>query len=68
MDSLVGRAGQGYHVVPLPRARRLTLPAALGVLDHSDAPFVFFANTDTGRGNVLYRRHDGHYGLITPAA
>ena len=28
--------------------------------------FVFFANSATGRGNVLYRRYDGHYGLIAP--
>ena len=28
--------------------------------------FVFFANQATGRGNVLYHRYDGHYGLITP--
>ena len=28
--------------------------------------FVFFANSTTGRANVLYRRYDGHYGLIAP--
>ncbi|MBO1414556.1 sigma 54 modulation/S30EA ribosomal C-terminal domain-containing protein, partial [Streptomyces sp. FH025] len=33
-----------------------------------DQPFVFYTDTSTGRGNVLYRRYDGHYGLITPAA
>jgi hypothetical protein len=27
---------------------------------------VFFADETTGRGNVLYHRYDGHYGLITP--
>ena len=27
---------------------------------------VFFVNAETGRGNVIYRRYDGHYGLITP--
>lgn len=27
---------------------------------------LFFVNTETGRGNVLYQRYDGHYGLITP--
>ncbi|MGW7355186.1 sigma 54 modulation/S30EA ribosomal C-terminal domain-containing protein [Streptomyces sp. NPDC054802] len=30
-------------------------------------PFVFFRDTGTGRGSVLYHRYDGHYGLITPA-
>ena len=69
MDSLVCRAGVGgQQVVPLPRAPRLSLIAALGVLDLTDAPFVFFADAETARGNVLYRRHDGHYGLITSAA
>ena len=33
----------------------------------SDEPFLLFRNADTGRGNVLYRRYDGHYGLVTPA-
>jgi hypothetical protein len=28
---------------------------------------VFFRNHDTGRANVVYRRYDGHYGLIVPA-
>ena len=29
--------------------------------------FVFFGNAASGRGNVIYRRYDGHYGLIEPA-
>ncbi|MEU6236580.1 sigma 54 modulation/S30EA ribosomal C-terminal domain-containing protein, partial [Kitasatospora sp. NPDC047058] len=29
-------------------------------------PFVFHTDPDDGRGRVLYRRYDGHYGLITP--
>jgi hypothetical protein len=36
-------------------------------LDDGGEPFVFFANAMTGRGNVVYRRYDGNYGLITPA-
>jgi len=36
-------------------------------IDASDEPFVFFADPATGRGAVLYRRYDGHYGLITAA-
>ena len=27
----------------------------------------FFLDAESGRGNVLYRRYDGHSGLITPA-
>ena len=33
------------------------------MLGHS---FFFFLNTDTDEFNVLYRRRDGHYGLIEP--
>ncbi|AUY48020.1 sigma 54 modulation/S30EA ribosomal C-terminal domain-containing protein [Streptomyces sp. CB01881] len=29
-------------------------------------PFVFHTDPDDGRGRVLYRRYDGHYGLIAP--
>ncbi|MEV7548323.1 HPF/RaiA family ribosome-associated protein [Amycolatopsis sp. NPDC089917] len=36
----------------------------LGVLG---LPFLFFLDLDRARGNLLYRRYDGHYGLITPA-
>ncbi|MEV7189390.1 sigma 54 modulation/S30EA ribosomal C-terminal domain-containing protein [Kitasatospora sp. NPDC093102] len=36
-------------------------------LDLSGLPFVFYTDAATGRGNVLYHRYDGHYGLITPA-
>ncbi len=28
---------------------------------------MLFADDTTRRGNVLYHRYDGHYGLITPA-
>jgi ribosomal subunit interface protein len=45
----------------------LTLADAEERLDTSHEPFVFFVNADTQRGNVVYRRYDGHYGLITPA-
>ncbi|MEL7157482.1 MAG: sigma 54 modulation/S30EA ribosomal C-terminal domain-containing protein [Actinomycetota bacterium] len=39
---------------------------AIRLLDDSGRPFVFFRNAVTERGNVIYRRYDGHYGLITP--
>ena len=43
-----------------------TVSDAIALLDAASQPFVFFANATTGRGNVVYRRYDGHYGLITP--
>jgi hypothetical protein len=45
----------------------LTVSEAIERLDADGERFVFFANAVTGRGNVLYHRYDGHYGLITPA-
>lgn len=41
---------------------------AIALLDLGGEPFVFFLDPDTRRGRVLYRRYDGHYGLITPAS
>jgi ribosomal subunit interface protein len=40
---------------------------AVAHLDVGGAPFVFFVDPVSGRGRVLYRRYDGHYGLIIPA-
>lgn len=35
-------------------------------LDLDVTPFVFHLDPVTGRGSVVYRRYDGHYGCITP--
>ena len=43
-----------------------TLEAALERLDAGGEPWVFFRDTGSGRGTVVYRRYDGHYGLISP--
>lgn len=45
---------------------QLTVQDAEQRLNASGERFLFFANSATGRGNVIYRRYDGHYGLITP--
>ena len=44
----------------------LSLSDAIERLNAGGEPHIFFANAATGRGNVLYRRYDGHYGLIVP--
>ncbi|WP_236795428.1 sigma 54 modulation/S30EA ribosomal C-terminal domain-containing protein [Amycolatopsis sp. GM8] len=44
---------------------RLTPGQAAGRLDTTEMPYRFFRDTATGRGSVLYRRYDGHYGLLT---
>lgn len=41
---------------------------AVSVLDLSGAPHHFFVDRETQRGAVVYRRYDGHYGLISVAA
>jgi ribosome-associated translation inhibitor RaiA len=48
-------------------APRMDLPTALTLLEELDARLVFFVDADTGRGRVVYRRYDGHYGTLTRA-
>jgi ribosome-associated translation inhibitor RaiA len=48
-------------------APRLTLADAARRLETAGWAFVFFVDADTDRGNVLYHRYDGHYGLIVPS-
>ena len=48
---------------PVPTS---SVAEAVSRLHLTGLPFVFFNDTATGRGNVLYHRYDGHYGLITP--
>ena len=44
----------------------LDLDEAIERISADGERLVFFENATTGRGNVLYRRYDGHYGLIAP--
>ncbi len=48
-------------------AARLTVTEAEDRLEAFPQPFLFFVNSQTGRGNLIYHRYDGHYGLIEPA-
>jgi ribosome-associated translation inhibitor RaiA len=52
-------------VDPAP-APVLTLDEALERLDLSNDRFVYFVDPARGRGAVVYRRYDGHYGLVEP--
>lgn len=49
-------------------APRLSVTEAAGRLEVTGQPFTFFENAETGRGNVIYHRYDGNYGLIVPAS
>jgi ribosome-associated translation inhibitor RaiA len=44
----------------------LGLDEAIERISAAGERFVLFENAETGRGNVIYRRYDGHYGLIAP--
>lgn len=44
----------------------LRVDEAIDWLGNFGGGFVFFRNRETGRGCVVYRRYDGHYGLLTP--
>ncbi len=46
---------------------RLRPSDAVDLLEATGDRFMFFVDQTSGRGNVVYRRYDGHYGLINPA-
>lgn len=48
-------------------APRLTVSGAIARLEALGYEFLFFVDTDTRRGCLIYHRYDGHYGLIVPA-
>jgi Sigma 54 modulation/S30EA ribosomal protein C terminus len=50
---------------PVPR---LSEAEAITRLEATGQEFVFFVNAGTGRGNLIYHRYDGNYGLIGPTA
>ena len=56
--------------IPLEVADRAppvaSLDEAVLLLEDRGGRAAFFVDRRTGRGNVLYRRYDGHYGLISP--
>lgn len=49
-------------------APRFTVSDAVDSLNVSGTPFLFFLDTERSRASVLYRRYDGHYGLIVAPA
>jgi ribosomal subunit interface protein len=46
---------------------RIDLREAVAEMNALGHRFLFFENAASGRGNVMYRRYDGQYGLIEPA-
>jgi ribosome-associated translation inhibitor RaiA len=72
-DGRYGVAGLGVDaelpasVVAEPDPPVLDEVAARERLDVGGEPFVFYLDAASDRGHVVYRRFDGHYGLISPA-
>jgi hypothetical protein len=46
----------------------ITLDAAVAEMNELSHHFLYFVNAESGRGNVIYTRYDGHYGLIEPGS
>ncbi|MET9885578.1 HPF/RaiA family ribosome-associated protein [Streptomyces sp. NPDC006430] len=65
-DNPTYEAGPLLSVSPA-RAPECSIDEAVGRMRITGLAFVFFVDSATGRGCVLYHRYDGHYGLITPA-
>lgn len=57
-----------YEVVRVKRfpVKPLDVEEAILQMNLSDHQFYMFRNVDSGDINVVYRRHDGRYGLIDP--
>ncbi len=78
--ALVHRRSGGYGVqgaTPTTVVATVTYEAPPSVMTDDEArtrleadgePFVFYLDSRTGGGRVLYHRYDGHYGLITLTA
>lgn len=49
---------------PLSAAPALTRSEAVDMLEANGEPFVFYRDTASEQGCVLYHRYDGHYGLL----
>jgi ribosome-associated translation inhibitor RaiA len=53
--------------VSVRSAPLLSVDEAADQLNLEGLPFLFYLDAEHARGCVLYRRYDGHYGLISPA-
>ena len=62
-------ADENDIVVPQPSKydRPLTLSEARAEMDIVNHRVLYFIDAESGRGKVIYLRHDGDYGLVEPA-
>ncbi len=47
-----------------PRPPTLDTASAVARLNQTDERFLFYVDARSARGTVLYRRYDGHYGIV----
>jgi ribosome-associated translation inhibitor RaiA len=67
-DPDAGRApGNEAPDLPVRHPATLALPDAIAILDGAGGRHLPFIDGDDERLHVVYRRYDGHYGLIVPA-
>jgi len=66
-NGLPGTVDPSITVSKMP-APRLSVTEAAARLEAAGQSFLFFVNAGTGRGNLIYHRYDGNYGLIAPAS
>jgi ribosome-associated translation inhibitor RaiA len=62
-----GPAGEPADLDVLP-ATQMPVEDAVAILDVGEARFLAYVDADGGRLNLLYRRYDGHYGVVAPAS
>ncbi len=48
-------------------ASQIRVADAVSRMNATKMAFIFFCDVDRGRASVLYRRYDGHYGLVVPS-
>lgn len=63
-DETTLRPEVGVNQTPAPK---IAVADAVSRLNLSDMPFVFFQDVESRSAGVLYRRYDGHYGLVVPS-
>ena len=71
-DEIAGEAGARERQRPHRQDRQFALKPmsvheATLQLELVGHDFFVFTNAESNRTNVVYRRNDGHYGLIEPA-
>lgn len=67
-DVQVGQTSDGEpNGLPVRHAPSMSQSEALAMLDASTVSFVAFVDGSDDRMRLVYRRYDGHYGLVAPA-